>query len=175
MSDAILDLIEKTAADPGISDDVRDWLMESGIPVLCEEIRRLRAGSRPVDLVGSILASAPPPPAGTVARIVHGVGDPRPRPVLKTEDPAPKPKGKPGPKKGQKQAGGRKTTGVPVPGLKAAMDGIGMTSGALAEELGVNKSSINNWRVGRYFPAEARLRDLAAALSCGINDLTGAT
>ena len=166
MAEALLDLIEQTAADPSISDEVRDWLLEKAVPALCGEVRRLRNESRPADLVGGLLATAlPPAPAGTVARKIYH--SPATVPPSATDETARRPKTK----KKTGRAGGP-ALGIPVPGLKRAMENAGISSTELSAALSVNKSSVNNWRAGRFAPTHDKVTALAEALGCTEQDLT---
>lgn len=166
MAEALLDLIEQTAADPSISDEVRDWLLEKAVPALCGEVRRLRNESRPADLVGGLLATAlPPAPAGTVARKIYH--SPATVPPSATDETARRPKTK----KKTGRAGGP-ALGIPVPGLKRAMENAGISNTELSAALSVNKSSVNNWRAGRFAPTHDKVTALAEALGCTEQDLT---
>lgn len=176
MAEALLELIETTAADPSISDDVRDWLLEKAIPALCGEVRRLRKESRPVDLVGGLLATAPPAPAGTVARKIYG-SDATPGSPLTLLATIPNQerrgdKKKPGLPKREKTGG--KQPGPKVPGLRAAMKRAGMLAPELAARLGVSEGAVDNWGAGRTGVQPHRMQTLTSVLGCSEADLTGA-
>ena len=49
MTDPILDLIEATATDPAADQTLKDWILESVVPVLCAEVRQIRKESRPFE------------------------------------------------------------------------------------------------------------------------------
>lgn len=166
MTDPILDLIESTATDPAADQTLKDWILESVVPVLCGEVRRLRNESRPADLVGGLLATAlPPAPAGTVARKIYH--SPATVPPSATDETARRPKTK----KKTGRAGGP-ALGIPVPGLKRAMENAGISNTELSAALSVTKSSVNNWRAGRFAPTHDKVTALAEALGCTEQDLT---
>lgn len=143
MTDPILDLIESTATDPAADQTLRDWILESVVPVLCAEVRAARTGKAPA-LPPTLTALATPAPAA-------------PR--------APKPARAP-----KREKTGGKRSGPKVPGLKAAMKKAGMLAPELAGRLGVSTASISNWKSGRT--SCPRTQSLASVLGCTVEELT---
>lgn len=149
MTDPILDLIESTATDPAADQTLKDWILESVVPVLCAEVRQLRKESRPVDLVGSMLAAPP----------------------LKATPPAPVAKA---PRTAKRPRIGGKQPGPKVPGLRAAMKRAGMLAPELAAKCGVSDGAVDHWMAGRTGVQAHRMAALTSVLGCSETDLTGA-
>lgn len=146
MTDPILDLIEATATDPAADQTLKDWILESVVPVLCAEVRASRNGKAPGLPPALAVLAAPAPPA-------------QPR-VVKTTRPAARKHGRgrePGPK---------------VPGLKAAMKRAGMLAPELAAKCGVSDGAVDNWIAGRTGVQPHRMQTLTSVLECSVEELT---
>lgn len=156
MTDPILDLIETTAADPAADQTLKDWILESVVPVLCAELRQFRKESRPVDLVGSMLAAPPlkrPSAQPSIGRLAVRAG-------LIT---------------GAKRARtGGKRPGPKVPGLRAAMKRAGMLVPELAAKCGVSEGAVDDWIKGKNGVQAHRMAVLTSVLGCAEANLTRA-
>jgi len=151
MTDPILDLIEATATDPAADQTLKDWILESVVPVLCAEVRQIRKESRPVDLVGSMLAAPP----------------------IKTATPGPAPIAKP-PRVAKRPRTGGKQPGPKVPGLRAAMKRAGMLVPELAAKCGVSEGAVDDWIKGKNGVQAHRMAVLTSVLGCAEANLTRA-
>lgn len=58
-----------------------------------------------------------------------------------------------------------------LPGIRARRKAAGLTIEGLASRLGVSLQAVGAWECGTALPSAARLPDIAAALSCSIDDL----
>ena len=56
-------------------------------------------------------------------------------------------------------------------GLKRLREKAGVTQAALADALGVDRTTVTTWEIGRSFPRAELLPKLAAALGCEIGEL----
>lgn len=56
-------------------------------------------------------------------------------------------------------------------GLKRLREKAGITQAALADALGVDRTTVTTWEIGRSFPRAELLPKLAAALGCEIGEL----
>jgi len=56
-------------------------------------------------------------------------------------------------------------------GIKKARESMGMTQEALAEQVGVARSTVAMWESGDSLPRAQMLPKLAEILKCSINDL----
>lgn len=56
-------------------------------------------------------------------------------------------------------------------GLRRLREKAGITQAALAEALGVDRTTVTTWEIGRSFPRAELLPELARLLGCEIGDL----
>lgn len=56
-------------------------------------------------------------------------------------------------------------------GLKRLREKAGITQAALAGALGVDRTTVTKWEIGRSFPRAELLPKLAAVLGCEIGEL----
>ena len=55
--------------------------------------------------------------------------------------------------------------------IKERRAALGITQEALAEQVGVGRSSVAHWETGRKTPTTDKLPDLARVLRCRVEDL----
>lgn len=55
--------------------------------------------------------------------------------------------------------------------IRELREAAGLTQGALAEKIGVDRTAVVKWETGVAFPSSAKLPKLAEVLGCGIADL----
>lgn len=56
-------------------------------------------------------------------------------------------------------------------GIKRLREAAGLTQGALAEMVGVDRTAVVKWESGSAFPSSAKLPKIAEVLRCSISDL----
>lgn len=65
----------------------------------------------------------------------------------------------------------RKADGSLIPGLREVREARGLTQGRMAEDLGVDVSTVRYWETGRAAPPLARLPEIAGRLGIPVADL----
>ena len=55
--------------------------------------------------------------------------------------------------------------------IKELREAAGMTQSALAEKVGVDRTSVSKWETGAAFPASGKLPRIAEVLGCTVSDL----
>lgn len=162
--------IEEAAADPAISDELKEWILEKCVPALCAEVRRLAGLAPESKPAARSVVHEEPVPVQVARPVVHD----EPKPVHdgppSVHEETPRFRVRRDPLKQVTQLASDDKN-AHVPGLKREMARAGLTHALLASKLGVSAASIDNWRAGRVRAGADRLPEIAAALGCTVQQL----